>query len=261
MFGFANDQNITIETQDLNITQDVGIAKEDKLLFLNIATSLGVVAYGIEHWGYSTDIDPHTHSEGWFSKGTDEGGADKFGHAYTGYVTAHMFSAIYEYWGYDKDSAALNGAWSSFLFTSIMEVGDSFSDYGLSYEDMVVNSLGAVFGYYTYKYPELSNKIDYRVEYPIHKGMWNKDFMTDYEELKYMFAIKADGFDSFQDSKYLKYIELYIGYFTRGFASESNEKVRSTFLGVGLNLSKLFDVKILEYYQIPRSYIDTQKDF
>ncbi len=258
-FSSEDTNSTTLDTNTTSYELEDTLSKEDKLLYLNIGTSLGVILYGIEHWGYSSDIDPHTKSEGWFGRGTESGGADKFGHAYTAYFSAHMFSYIYEMWGYEKEEAAYKGAWSSFLFTSIMEVGDSFSDYGLSYEDMVVNSLGALLGYYTFSSPALDEKLDFRVEYKVHKGMWDKDFMTDYEELKYLFALKASGFEYFKTKEYLSYLELYLGYYTRGFAYSVADKQKNLFIGIGIDLSKLFDFKAFEYYQVPKSYIYTKE--
>ena len=254
-FCYADDNattQIITDFEDVNTTQN--ITKEEKLIYLNIFTSLGIIAYGVEHWGYSTDIDPHTNSEGWFGHDTEEGGADKLGHAYTGYSMAHTYAALYESWGYDSDKAALYGAWSSFGFTSIMEFGDSFSSYGISYEDMIVNTLGALFGYVSYKNPEIGEKIDFRLEYKLHNKMWEKDFLTDYENSKYLFALKASGFKATQNTKYLKYLELYLGYYIRGFEQNDINRERNLFVGLGINLSKLLDTKIFKYYQIPDSY-------
>lgn len=252
------ENNTTVKPTKVFIEETIpnNITKEDKLIYLNIFTSLGIITYGIEHWGYSTDIKPHTQSEGWFGADTKEGGADKFGHAYTGYSMAHTYSAIYESWGYDKDSAALYGAWSSFAFTSIMEFGDSFSDYGISYEDMIVNTLGALFGYVSYKNPEVGDKVDFRVEYKLHNKMWDKDFLTDYENAKYLFALKGSGFKSLEASRYMRYFELYLGYYVRGFEQRIVDRKRNLFIGLGINLSELLDTKIFKYYQIPDSYLN-----
>ncbi len=265
-YSFCNeDNNLSIENNTTEKSKELffeetsqnNITKEEKLIYLNVFTSLGIIAYGVEHWGYSTDIEPHTQNEGWFGAGTEEGGADKFGHAYTGYSMAHTYASIYESWGYDKDNAALYGAWSSFGFTSIMEFGDSFSDYGISYEDMIVNTLGALFGYVSYKYPYIGDKIDFRIEYKLHKKMWEKDFLTDYENAKYLFALKGSGFKSLESSKYMKYFELYLGYYVRGFKPRRIDRERNLFIGLGVNLSELLDTKIFKYYQIPKSYINT----
>ena len=192
---FAFENNTTMVDITIPTKATSNYTKEDKLLYLNIATSIGLMVYGFEHWGYDIlDTKPHAHSEGWFAKDTKHGGADKFGHAYTGYFSSHMFSYTYEAWGYTHDKSALYGMYSSLLFTTIMEVGDSFSTFGFSYEDMVSNTLGAMFGYFTYKQDVLGKVMDFRIEYSINKDTYKNDFSTDYENLKYIFAIKGSGF-------------------------------------------------------------------
>lgn len=240
----------TTKIQDCNTTYTT---KEDKLLYLNITTSTVLLSYGFAHWGYDLGTTSHTQSEGWFSKDTENGGADKVGHAYTGYLMSHIFSYTYEDWGYAQEKSALYGAYSSFLFTSIMEFGDSFSPYGLSYEDLISNTLGAILGFYTYKYKSLGDKLDFRVEYKLHKSMFKEDFTTDYENMKHLLVLKGSGFDSFNNS-YLKYMELYFGYDSYGFVEPPYNKRRELFVGIGINLSKLLNTKIFNYYQVPKSY-------
>lgn len=231
------------------------LTKEEKLVYLNLTTSALLLAYGAEHWGYDIlHTKPHAQSEGWFEKDSKHGGADKFGHAYVGYLSSHLFSYAYEDWGYSHNESALYGAYSSFLFTTIMEIGDSFSGFGLSYEDMAANTLGAIFGYYTYRDEGLRELVDFRVEYKIRKDTYDDDFSTDYENLKYIFALKASGFKSLKN-RYLKYLEFYIGYGINGYEEAPYTRDRNLIVGIGINLSKLFDTKIFNYYQVPDIYL------
>lgn len=238
---FANDYNIT---------------KEDKLRYLNYATSGALITYGITFWDYSSKTKFHASSEGWFEKDTAHGGADKMGHIYVAYLSTHLYSNTYQYWGYNKEKALLYGVYSSLALTSIMEIADGFGKgYGVSYEDVIANLIGTAFGYYTYKYPWLDEKIDLRVEYPVNPSMFKKDFTTDYENMKYLFALKASGFKLFKNN-YLQYLELYGGYYTRNYHWQDNENgKRETYVGIGINLSELLGTKIFKYYQIPNSYL------
>lgn len=229
--------------------------KEQKLLYLNTAAGASLVAYGYLHWEYDIlHTKPHARSEGWFERESKHGGADKMGHLYVGYLSSHLFSYIYDEWGYTQNSAALYGAYSSLLFTTVMEVADSFSGFGLSYEDMVSNIAGALFGYVTYKYDTLGKVIDYRVEYSLRYDTYKEDFTTDYENIKYIFAIKASGFSPFKES-YLKYLECYVGYEINGFHKEPYIRERELFIGLGLNLSEIFNTKLFNYYQVPNIYL------
>jgi len=176
---------------------------------------------------------------------------------FSGYVTGRALSSLYGSWGYSKDKAALYGALSSFGILSFMEAGDSFSaQYGFSYEDFIINGLGSYLGYMLETNHDLDRKIDLRIEYKpsADNGI---DIFTDYENSKYLVALKLDGFSSIRN-KYLKYLERHLGYYTRGYDDINKQKERNIYVGLGLNLSKLFREKsykktatFLNYYQAP----------
>jgi hypothetical protein len=156
-------------------------SKEDKALALNLGVGAAVLGWGVANWDYGAG-GPRFQSEGWFDPETDEGGADKLGHFYSAYLFSHLFAGQYERWDFDKDQAIRWGALSSLGVTGLIEVGDAFSDYGFSYEDMIFNTLGAAAGYLLWSYPELSRKIDLRVEYnPFTSGDYDGNVATDYD--------------------------------------------------------------------------------
>ena len=227
-------------------------------------TGIGIVTvWGVAKWDYFTN-SPKSSSEGWFQNNTSTGGADKIGHVYTSYITTHGLSYLYETWCIKKDDAALYGALSSLVILGYMEIGDSFSEYGFSNEDFITNSVGSLLGYYLYANPELANKIDLRWEYGFHPN--GNDFTTDYENSKYLLALKLNGFDSFRNT-FLKHVELQVGYYTRGFDDPLETKERNLFFGVGLNLTDLFrrhdyrkTATVLKYVQVPGTYVEFKKD-
>ncbi len=234
------------------------------ILYTNLAGAAVITAWGIANWDYGAS-KPHAGSEGWFSRDTKSGGADKLGHFYTNYLIGLALSGLYEYWGYEKKEAAFYGAFSSFFMMNYMEVGDSFSSYGFSYEDFVMNTLGAASAYLFYMCPELSKRIDIRIEYI--PSFENADVVTEYERMKYIVALKAEGFDAVRNS-YLRYTELHLGYYTRnykdGFLPQSE---RIIYLGIGINLSAIFrqngytkSARFLNFYQPPYTYLPLEKD-
>lgn len=231
---------------------------QDKIIKTNL-TGIGIVtAWGVANWDYFTR-SPHAQSEGWFGNNTDEGGADKLGHLYTTYITAHGLAHWFESECVAKDDAALYGALSSLAILGYMEVGDAFSDYGFAYEDMVANSVGAVLGYYLYKDAALAKKLDLRWEYGVHPN--KKDFTTDYENSRYLAALKFNGFE-FGQKPGLKHLELHAGYYSRGFADANARKERKPFIGIGLNITDLFNRRgykktatALRYLQVPGTAI------
>jgi hypothetical protein len=238
-------------------------SREDKALALNLGVGAAVLGWGVANWDYGAG-GPRFQSEGWFDRETDEGGADKLGHFYSAYLFSHLFAGQYERWDFDKDQAIRWGALSSLGVTGLIEVGDAFSDYGFSYEDMIFNTLGAAAGYLLWSFPELSRKIDLRVEYnPFTSGDYDEDVTTDYDRLSYLIAFKAEGFD-FIENPYLKYLELHVGFRARNYAAYSERpdvdlRKQYLYVGIGLNLSKLLrpylDTPVFNYLQMPYTYV------
>jgi len=238
-------------------------SQQQDLLKVNL-TGIGIVTvWGVANWDYFTQ-SPKSTSEGWFQNNTNSGGADKIGHVYASYVAAHGLSYLYETWCFNKQDAALYGALSSLAVLGYMEIGDSFSDYGFSKEDFIANSIGSLFGYYSYNYPELENKIDFRWEYGFHPN--HNDIITDYENSKYLLALKLNGFEYFRNT-FLRHFELHLGYYSRGFDDPLSTKERNLFFGIGLNLTDLFrqhsykkTATTLRYIQIPGTNVEFDKD-
>ena len=236
-----------------------GLSKEQKLKYTNIGAALAITTWGLSTWDYG-EKSANASPEGWFGEDTKSGGADKLGHLYSSYVTDRALTSLYESWGYPQEKAALYGVWSTFGLMSLMEVGDSVSSkYGFSYEDFIMNGVGTYVGYALETNPDLARRLDLRFEYmPGNKT----DFFTDYENSKYLIALKLDGFDSIQN-KTLKYLELHLGYYTRGFDDSNVDKTRNLYVGLGLNLSKIFrdrsynkTATFLSYYQVPNTDLE-----
>ena len=175
---------------------DLDLTRKEKVMWSNAAGFAAVTAWGVANWDYF-DRSPHATSEGWFSRTTKEGGADKLGHFYLSHTLSHILASTYKNWGYSGKESALYGALSSFGIMSWMEFGDSFSDYGFSHEDFIMNALGSLAGFYLYTHPDLSRKIDFRFEYvPRFDSV---DFFTDYDNSKFLMAVKLDGFEQYQE--------------------------------------------------------------
>jgi uncharacterized protein YfiM (DUF2279 family) len=241
---------------------ETDFSKEETLLISNGIGLAAITTWGVLNWDYFKN-DPKTADEGWFSDNTKSGGQDKIGHFYFAYSLSHILSAIYEKSGYSSRQGAFLGSISSFGLTTWMELGDSFSRYGFSYEDVVMNLMGSAAGYWLYTCPAVAQKIDFRMEY--RPDFDELDFFTDYERQKFLVALKFDGFD-FAQKNYLKYLELHLGYFTRGYEADTRRE-RNLYIGIGLNLSRLFKglsmpgtARAFNYIQLPYSYIGMDRD-
>lgn len=236
--------------------------KGEKLLISNVGIATGILTWGFTQWGYGEE-DFHTDNEGWFSKETSNGGSDKLGHFYTNYLMTRAIAPLYESWGYKRDEAALYGSLSSLLLSGILiEIGDGYSEHGFSTNDFIADGVGVIAGYVLHNNPSLAKKIDFRFEYNPFRdtGSENQtDFTTDYERMKHLIVIKADGFELFEEN-FMKYLELHAGYYSRNFNHDSlplEGRERHLYIGVGINIQKLLYpiignyASFFNYVQIP----------
>ena len=272
--------SFSLIANDTNTTKLTDEQLSDRVLYTNLVGAGVVTLWGVAFWDYFSQT-PKFDQEHWFQNDTAYGGADKFGHLYSTYLWSLGFSSLYESWGMNHDDATLNGTVTSWTFQAIMELGDSFSDsYGFSYEDFIMNTVGAGFYYLREMNPSLKEKVDLRCEYvPNFQG--NTDFFSQYNSMKYLIALKGSGFDATKSS-WLKYTELHLGYYTRGYqnpdlyeAAPSNgnyHKVntagdlvhteRVIYMAIGISISELLNKagwtktgSVFNYVQLPGTYI------
>ena len=244
-----------------------GLTRGEKTLFLNAGAATALTIWGIYQWDYG-QVAPNAASEHWFGQETKEGGSDKLGHFWSAYALSHLFASIYDSWDYTEDEATIYGSLSSAGFQTLMELGDLFSSFGFSYEDMIMNTAGAGAGYLLRTYPRLGEKIDFRLEYaPSLDGGNDTDIFTDYEHHKYLVALKGSGFESMKGSV-LEYLELQSGYFSRGYddfvSGEADNRRRTFYFGLGLNvgrvISHVWKTSLFDYFQVPGIYIPIERD-
>lgn len=122
-----------------------------------------------------------------------------------------------------------------------IEVSDGLSEgYGFSYQDALIDLAGAGFSVLRNRFPELKNKVDFRLEYFPSGNKEIYDFGTDYMGQKYLLALMPAGFDAFKDTP-LQFVELQFGYYARGFeGGPKPTREQNLFVGVGLNLAEIY---------------------
>lgn len=259
------EQKLSQPEQETPLTHDELM---DRVLYTNLIGAGVVTLWGVAFWDYFS-IGMRTNNEGWFGADTKYGGSDKLGHMYSTYLWSLGFGSLYESWGMHSNDAAIYGSLTSWTFQAIMEVGDSFSKTeGFSYEDMLMNTLGALFYYARESYPSLKNKLDMRVEYAPNFES-GTDFFTQYNSMKYVFALKFSGFDSMKHN-FMKYGEFHVGYYTRGYQNQDaySQRERILYAAVGISIAEIVNAtgwektsKIFNYYQLPYTYVPFGYDF
>lgn len=243
--------------------------KEDKAELLNAGVIGGMALYGLLFWGYGGHTFQFV-NEGWFQQDSIHGGADKLGHAFSTYVGAMSFSAVYEKWGFDPHAASRLGALSGFATFFMIEFGDAFSKHGFSLEDLTADAAGALWGFIRRECPAVRRLVDFRVSYFPSWGSLHghtTDYISDYSGFTYLLAFKGSGVEALS-STWLKYLELHAGYYTRGYEVQDwchyGEPHRVLYAGIAVNLSDLVrktgwrkTATFLEFYQPPWTELST----
>lgn len=242
---------------------ELDFSKEQKALIANAGGFAVITVWGVAFWDYGQRSLGFA-SEGWFGKGTKEGGADKLGHLFSTYAMTRGFAHIYTSWGYSHGQAALFGTLSSVGLMAYGEFGDSFSRYGFSYEDLLMNFAGGLIGCLFFQHPGIADKLDLRWEY--EPNLDECDVFTDYEHSKYLVALKLSGFERLRGTC-LKYLELQFGYYARGYSDDEPDRSRNIYGGIGINIAQILhdlDFKkisvLFNYYQTPCTYVSYSHD-
>jgi len=216
------------------------------------AGALAVAAYGAANWwnkGFTSEF--RTIDEGWFGEDTGDGGADKLGHAFGTYVGTRLAARAFEWVGNDPGGALKLAAWSTFgVFTGV-EILDAFTPrWRFSKEDAIMNAAGVGLGVLMENNPRLDRLIDLRLQY-LPSGNPGEDFyfdpFGDYSGQTYLVVAKASGIPALQQHKLLRYLEVAVGYGTRGFEvgpGFPGDRSRNLYFGVSLNLSQVLDQTI-----------------
>ena len=202
-------------------------------------TGLLFAAYGQQKWwneGFGGGFK--TVNEGWFGPDTPYGGTDKLGHMYVNYGTVRLLTPLFELAGNSHEAATCLAGWTSVGIFTAIELADGYSrQYKFSAQDALMNVAGAVLGVVLESRPDLDDKFDFRLAYRPSSGS-SFDPFGDYSGQRYLFVVKADGFEALRNVPILRYLELAVGYQARGF-DNGQEKRRDVYVGLSLNLSRV----------------------
>ena len=210
-----------------------------------IGITVGI--YGANGWwqdGFSGSF--RTVDEGAFGGNTYAGGADKAGHVYFTYTGARLLARGFEALGNDTGRALSLGMWTSLGVMTGVELVDGFSKkFRFSVEDAVANAAGAAFAVLAEKDPRVDALLDFRLLYRRSeeaRRVGGADPIADYSGQTFLIAVKADGVPRFREVPIVRYLELQVGYNTRGYEPNDGVKIdphRRIYYGVGINLSRL----------------------
>jgi hypothetical protein len=200
-----------------------------------------VAAYGLNQWwsdGFGRNF--RTENEGWFGRHTESGGADKLGHAFFSYAGARLLARGFEAIGNDPQRSSKLGFWSALAVMTAVEVADGYSHkYRFSTQDALMNVAGAGLGYLLERNPALDRLLDIRLLYKPSPGS-GFDPGGDYSGQTYLVVFKASGVDALRAHEPARYLELALGYGTRGFDDPpGSARSRNLYVGISLDVSEL----------------------
>jgi hypothetical protein len=112
------------------------------LVTAGVLVGAPIVGY-LAWWRSSNRSSFAPSNERWFQRDTYGGGADKASHIVAGYFSTLAFQGIFR--SLDKTPAQARGLalGITVLTGALIEIGDGFSQYGFSWEDIAANAIGA----------------------------------------------------------------------------------------------------------------------
>ncbi|HXJ83010.1 MAG TPA: DUF2279 domain-containing protein [Candidatus Methylomirabilis sp.] len=106
---------------------------------------IGVAAGGLENSLTDSRLQSFRFTnEGYFGSKTYAGGADKASHFVDYTIVSREIAYLYHTLGYSENASILLGLGVGFLGGLANEIGDGFNQYGFSFQDLAMDSAGAV---------------------------------------------------------------------------------------------------------------------
>ena len=126
------------------------------MITFGIAAHTVFTTYIEYQWWWKGDYHPFTFQvEGFLSDYSV--GVDKFGHLYTSHFYFHTLYNLMKWGGYDESTTLWVSAVIPAAYAFSIEVGDGFSSYHFSPDDLIFNFSGIGFGILQEQYPFLKN--------------------------------------------------------------------------------------------------------
>jgi len=188
-----------------------------------------------------------------FGGNTYAGGADKLGHFYANYLFARVGAQFLIDGGWKPLWATLVNVTFTLTLYTLVELKDGFHPgYGFSVQDYMANVLGNAVAALLLLVPALDRLFGVRMYYWPSKlyvdGLLYKkdiDVSEDYTGESVLLVFKLGGLSAIRSSplvRFLRYVDLLVGYNARGFLPRPDPSVRreqELFFGFSLNLVEI----------------------
>ncbi len=218
-----------------------------------IAVPTILVVFGSSAWDWGKGgVHMGFGNEDWFDKNSYSGGADKVGHMTSLYLETRLGTWLALQAGHDIKTARLIGLYTGAFVGIALEVGDGFSKFRFSTEDLFMDYMGVFFAWMLDRYPALDEFVGIRWEWwPSHeyrnpRNPSTVDVTSDYSGQKVFLSLKAAGVPTLKDNIFTRYLTLDFGFFTRGYEpdftpDDKTDNIRRRYFsaGIGINLGTL----------------------
>lgn len=176
-------------------------------------------------------------------------GVDKVGHFYTSYLYSNLLYETMKWSHFSEKSARTWSTVLPFAWALSIEIGDGFSKYAFSADDLLANSLGIAYAYAQKRFPDLKSvgfKFSY---YPssfyLNNGFNGWSLTRDYNG--HIYWVTADLHQLLprtMKSFWPAFLNLGVGYGIDNFSETDNKLIgyplkREFFIGLDYNLSAL----------------------
>jgi hypothetical protein len=149
------------------------------------------------------------YDEQWFK---NHRGIDKPGHFFGAYFFFHMSREIMLYGGHSEATANWWGIGLSFFHSISIEIGDGFSPYGFSYQDLLFDLGGLGYGYLQTQVPYLNN-FNFKFSYWSSQVRSPANFTRDYDAMTIWLAFNVHGLLPDSWKKYWpEFLQVAVGY-------------------------------------------------
>ncbi len=205
--------------------------------------------YGFATWGWnageSFTFKPETHVGPYAVNGA----SDKYGHSWANFIGKRFFTFMFRACGSSRMRANIEGAILMEISSLGGEIGDGFSPhYGFDPYDFLFNQFGILFALLLDGSPLLDGIFTFKWEYypsPQMKKVFHiidhHDIATDYSGSKWVLTTKLGGIPYLSLTP-LRYINVDVGYYTRGYrgAKYYSSRTRNIYVGLSLNYTFAF---------------------
>lgn len=227
--------------------------------------TLLIGAWGVYFWDWFEE-SVHFESEHGFSHKSATGGADKMGHFWCSYVMADFLNWRLRNEGWTPLRSTIVSASVAMGLMTWIEIGDSTSEYGFSWEDLLADFIGVSVSALLSLSPVVDDLLDFRMQYwPTSNYLDSGVLVADYTGMNYIMALRMTGIPPLKKTP-LRFVEWHLGYYSRGFRGfdHTDSTNRVLYFGMGIDLKEVIDMFVpkrikrpidiaLTYYQIPKT--------